>query len=68
MIVSNPDLAVEEAKATILLFLSMLNEKQRRLYAGLESLKLGHKEGFFAGRDQPLFLVPYWMLQGRFAN
>ena len=42
LIVSNPDLAVEEAKATILLFLSMLNEKQRRLYAGLESLKFGH--------------------------
>jgi hypothetical protein len=42
LIVSNPDLAVEEAKATILLFSSMLNEKQRRLYAGLESLKLGH--------------------------
>ena len=42
IIVSNPDLAVDEAKATILLFFSMLNEKQRRLYAGLESLKLGH--------------------------
>ena len=42
LIVSNPDLAVEEAKATILLFFSLLNEKQRRLYAGLESLKLGH--------------------------
>lgn len=42
LIVSNPDLAFEEAKATLLLFFSMLNEKQRRLYAGLESLKLGH--------------------------
>ena len=42
MIVSNPELAIEEAKATLLLFFSMLNEKQRRLYAGLESLKLGH--------------------------
>ena len=42
VMVANPDLAVEEAKATILLFSSMLNEKQRRLYAGLESLKLGH--------------------------
>lgn len=42
VIVANPDLAVEEAKATILLFSSMLNEKQRRLYAGMESLKLGH--------------------------
>jgi len=42
VMVTNPDLAVDEAKATILLFSSMLNEKQRRLYAGLESLKLGH--------------------------
>lgn len=42
MIVSNPDLALDEAKATLLLFFGMLNEKQRRLYAGLESLKLGH--------------------------
>ncbi len=42
LIVSNPDLAVDEAKATLLLFFGMLNEKQRRLYAGLESLKLGH--------------------------
>lgn len=42
LIVANPDLAAEEAKATVLLFCSMLNERQRRLYAGLESLKLGH--------------------------
>lgn len=41
-IVINPDLAAEEAKAAILLFCSMLDERQRRLYAGLESLKLGH--------------------------
>ena len=42
LIVVNPDLAAEEAKAAILLFCSMLDERQRRLYAGLESLKLGH--------------------------
>ena len=30
-----------ETKAAIVLFFSMLDEKQRRLYAGLESLKLG---------------------------
>jgi len=42
LMVVNPDLATEEAKATVLLFCSMLNERQRRLYAGLESLKLGH--------------------------
>ncbi len=40
--VTNPDLAVEEAKAIVMLFCSMLDERQRRLYAGLESLKLGH--------------------------
>lgn len=32
----------DEAKAAIILFFSMLNEKQRRLYAGLEAAKLGH--------------------------
>ncbi len=42
LIVANPDLAAEEAKAIILLFCSMLDERQRRLYAGLESLKLGY--------------------------
>jgi hypothetical protein len=42
IVVSNPDLAADEAKAVVLLFLSTLNERQRRLYAGLESLKLGH--------------------------
>lgn len=42
LIVDNPDLAAEEAKAIILLFYGLLNERQRRLYAGLESLKLGH--------------------------
>ncbi len=32
----------DELKAAIVLFFSLLNEKQRRLYAGLESLKWGH--------------------------
>lgn len=32
----------DELKAAIILFYSLLNEKQRRLYAGLESFKLGH--------------------------
>lgn len=35
------DVPVEELKAAILLFYSLLDEQQRRLYAGLESLKLG---------------------------
>jgi hypothetical protein len=32
----------DELKAAIILFSSLLDEQQRRLYAGLESLKLGH--------------------------
>ncbi len=32
----------DELKAAIILFYSLLDEKQRRLYAGLESMKLGH--------------------------
>ena len=36
------DLMPEELRAAIVLFLSVLDEKQRRLYAGLESLKTGH--------------------------
>ncbi len=34
--------ASAELKAAIILFFSLLNEKQRRLYAGLESARLGH--------------------------
>jgi hypothetical protein len=32
----------DELKAAIILFVSILDEQQRRLFAGLESLKLGH--------------------------
>ena len=32
----------DELQAAIVLFYSLLDERQRRLYAGLESLKLGH--------------------------
>ena len=32
----------DELKAAIVLFFSLLDERQRRLYAGLESMKLGH--------------------------
>lgn len=42
ILVGNPDLAEDEAKAVVLLFVSALDERQRRLYAGLESLKLGY--------------------------
>jgi hypothetical protein len=32
----------EKLRATIVLFYSLLDEQQRRLYAGLESIKRGH--------------------------
>ena len=63
LIVSNPDLATEEAKAMLLLFCSMLDEKQRRLYAGLESLKLGH--GGDAYIASLLGLDPHTVAKGR---
>lgn len=37
-----PDVLLNEIKAAIILLYSMLDEKQRRLYAGLESLRVGH--------------------------
>jgi len=36
------ELLADELKAGIILFFSLLDEKQRRLYAGLEAAKLGH--------------------------
>jgi hypothetical protein len=63
VVIVNPDLAVEEAKATILLFCSMLNEQQRRLYAGLESLKLGH--GGDAHIASLLGMDPHTVARGR---
>jgi hypothetical protein len=33
----------QEGKTLVELFVSLLDEKQRRLYAGLESIKLGHR-------------------------
>ena len=35
-------LAIEEAKAALLLFWATLDERQRRLYAALESARIGH--------------------------
>ncbi len=34
--------ASNEAKAAVVLFMSLLDERQRRLFAGLEALRLGH--------------------------
>ena len=36
------EVSPEEMKAAIILFYSLLDEQQRHLYAGLESMKLGH--------------------------
>jgi hypothetical protein len=64
--VANPaalEVHPEELKAAILLFYSLLDEKQRRLYAGLESLKLGR------GGDRRLAeflgLDPHTVARGR---
>jgi hypothetical protein len=61
--VANPDLATDEAKALLVLFCSMLNEKQRRLYAGLESLKLGHGGDAYVGSI--LGMDPHTVAKGR---
>ena len=37
-----PEILMNELKATLIIFFSTLNEKQRRLYAGFESLKVGY--------------------------
>ena len=63
LMVANPDLAAEEAKALLVLFCSMLDERQRRLYAGLESLKLGH--GGDAHIASLLGLDPHTVARGR---
>jgi hypothetical protein len=63
LVVKNPKLAEEEAKAAIVLFCSMLDEKQRRLYAGLESLKLGH--GGDAHIASLLGMDPHTVARGR---
>lgn len=42
VLLGGPNVAAEEIKAAIILFFSLLDEKQRRLYAGVESLKIGY--------------------------
>ena len=58
------EVSPEEVKAAILLFYSLLDEQQRRLYAGLESLKLGR------GGDRQLAdfldLDPHTVARGRY--
>jgi hypothetical protein len=59
----SPGRTADEVKAAIILFYSMLDERQRRVYAGLESLKLGH------GGDRQLAewlaLDPHTVAKGR---
>jgi hypothetical protein len=61
--VSVLEVSEEELKASILLFFSLLDEQQRRLYAGLESLELGR------GGDRSLAdflqLDPHTVARGR---
>ena len=40
--IADQDVLPDELKAAIVLFLSRLDERQRRLYAALETLKLGY--------------------------
>lgn len=60
---SRLQVAPEELQAAIILFYSVLDEQQRRLYAALESLKLGH------GGDHQLAeflgLNPHTIARGR---
>jgi len=63
LVVTDPDLAVQEAKAAVVLFCGLLDERQRRLYAGLESLKLGH--GGDAHIASLLGMDPHTVRKGR---
>lgn len=57
------EVSEEELKASILLFYSLLDEQQRRLYAGLESLKLGR--GGDRSLSEFLALDPHTVARGR---
>ena len=60
---SRLEVSPEEVKASIVLFYSLLDEQQRRLYAGLESLKLGH--GGDSILAEFLGLDPHTVARGR---
>jgi hypothetical protein len=46
----NPEVSMDELKAALIIFFSLLDEQQRRLYAGLESLKIGYGGDNFIAR------------------
>ena len=60
---SRLEVSPDEMKAAIILFYSLLDEQQRRLYAGLESLKLGH--GGDTVLAEFLGLDPHTVARGR---
>jgi len=57
------ELLAHELKAALIIFFSMLDEKQRRLYAGLESLKQGY--GGDSRIAELLGLDPHTVAKGR---
>ena len=60
---SRLEVSRDELQAAILLFYSLLDEKQRRLYAALESLQLGH--GGDRQLAEVLGLDPHTVARGR---
>jgi hypothetical protein len=62
-VVGSPEVLPHEIRAGILLFLSLLDEKQRRIYAGLESLRIG--QGGDAAIARLLGLDPHTVAKGR---
>jgi hypothetical protein len=57
------EVSPEELKASLVLFSSLLDEQQRRLYAGLESLKFGR--GGDHKLAELLHLDPHTVARGR---
>ncbi len=62
-IIMGKDWVSDEIKAAIVLFCSLLDEQQRRLFAGLESLQFGH--GGDRSIAQLLGLDPHTVAKGR---
>jgi len=60
---SRLEVSPDEMKAAIILFYSLLDEQQRRLFAGMESLKLGH--GGDSVLAEFLGLDPHTIARGR---
>lgn len=61
--VASLQVSPDELKVAILLFYSLLDEQQRRLFAGLESIRLGHGGDTLLGDF--LGLDPHTVARGR---